>query len=254
MSIVRFFWGGAGLFQLHKIGQCKSAPREFTQRFVRPGVHVGDALWGLIVGKDVQRCDRKPVLKEGLELGENLVQHVGQCHQLTASLANQAASEPRQGLEIVQMIKRWRVWLVLHRHEVTSDIVRVDRVGLCFPQRFTADKPGNEKWVELHEGEAVGLQEQLQILPVVACGLKSDLYVILQTAQPFPKQGKALAVVAERSRGQDGVPAPIDDNAVVLEFENVNACKIHGVFLSIFALLFPQLACPCTHANETSKR
>ena len=23
--------------------------------------------------------------------------------------------------------------------------------------------------------------------------------------------------------------------------------------LSIFALLFPQLACPCTHANETSK-
>ena len=76
------------------------------------------------------------------------------------------------------MIKRGRVWLVFHRHEVTRDIVRVDRVGLCVPQRFTADKPGNEKWVELREGEAVGLQEQLQILPVVAGVASSPLFTL----------------------------------------------------------------------------
>lgn len=88
----------------------------------------------------------------------------------------------------------------------------------------------------------------------MAGGLEPNFHVTLQATQSLPKQGKALAVVVERPRGQDSVANFIDDNAVVLEFGNVDAYKIRGALLSIFALLFLQMACLCIRTNETPKR
>ena len=130
-----------------------------------------------------------------------------------------------------------------------GDIASVNGVCLCVPKRFAVNKSGYQHRVELHEREAVFLQEQLQILPIVTGSLKPYLFVSRQTVEPLLQQGKTLAVIPKRPRGLDGVADLINDGSVVLELGYVDSFKIHGFLLFLFALLFPQPACPCTHVN-----
>ena len=49
--------------------------------------------------------------------------------------------------------------------------------GICFriPEGFAANKSGDQERIELHEGEAVGFEEQLQVLPIVTGGFNPYL-------------------------------------------------------------------------------
>ena len=89
---------------------------------------------------------------------------------------------------------------------------------------------------------------------IVTGSLKPYLFLSRQTVEPLLQQGKALAVIPERPRGLDGVTNLVYDGAVVFELGNVDSYKVHGFLLFLYALLFPHLTCPCTHANSNVKR
>ena len=54
-----------------------------------------------------------------------------------------------------------KIGLVLYRHQILGDHESVDRIRLCFSERFAANKSVDQKRIELHEREAVVFEEQL---------------------------------------------------------------------------------------------
>lgn len=92
-----------------------------------------------------------------------------------------------------------------------------------FPRRLAADKAGFEERIGLHEVRECWRPGQFQLLSVAASVHKSDLHVP-GCANSFEK---AIAVIVERSRGQDCVSDLVDDYAVMLEHGNVNTYKMH---------------------------
>jgi hypothetical protein len=86
----------------------------------------------------------------------------------------------------------------------------------------------NQERVELHKRETVGFKEQFQILPIVTGGLKPYPLFVLKAVQEVSERGKALVIVCKRPRERDETASLVKDGAVVLEFGNVNAYKVHG--------------------------